>query len=86
MSITLSYSKSTFGHVYEQAMQTQLQIIGNNLSELRKSRDETIDSVADAVITCNLAYLLTLKGESTILNCTYCSTCAITMKPVWKKW
>jgi transcriptional regulator with XRE-family HTH domain len=49
MRITLSYSKSTFGNVYEQAMQTQLQIIGNNLSELRKVRGETIESVADSV-------------------------------------
>jgi transcriptional regulator with XRE-family HTH domain len=49
MSITLSYSKSTFGNVYEQAMQTQFQIIGYNLSQLRKSRDETIELVANAV-------------------------------------
>lgn len=49
MSITLSYSKSTFGNVYQQAMQTQLQIIGSTLSQLRKSRDETIELVANAV-------------------------------------
>lgn len=49
MSNTLSYSKSTFGNVYEQAMEDQLQIIGGNLVALRQARNESPESVAAAV-------------------------------------
>lgn len=44
-----SYSTSTFGNMYRQALQSQLQKIGRTLSLLRNARQEDINSVAAAV-------------------------------------
>jgi transcriptional regulator with XRE-family HTH domain len=49
MSNKLSFSKSTFGNIYDLAMQTQLQITGDNLSAIRQARKESLESVAAAV-------------------------------------
>jgi transcriptional regulator with XRE-family HTH domain len=44
-----SYPASTFGNMYRQALQSQLQKMGTTLSLLRKTRQEDIDSVAAAI-------------------------------------
>jgi hypothetical protein len=44
-----SYPASTFGIMYRQALQTQLQRIGSTLNLLRKARQEDITCVAAAV-------------------------------------
>lgn len=49
MTILSSYPASTFGSIYHQAFQSQLQRIGNTLRLLRQSRREETEVVAAAV-------------------------------------
>lgn len=44
-----SYPASTFGGIYRQALQSQLQRMGIKLSLLREARKESINSVAAAI-------------------------------------
>ena len=44
-----SYPASTFGNIYRQALQSQLQKMGTTLSMLRKARQENINYVAAAI-------------------------------------
>ena len=47
MTTTISYSKNTFGYIYKKALKIQLKQIGENLSSIRKSRNESVEKVAD---------------------------------------
>ena len=47
--MTKSSSASTFGHIYRQALQSQLQKMGCVLSLIRKTREEDINCVASAI-------------------------------------
>jgi transcriptional regulator with XRE-family HTH domain len=49
MTITSSQPASTFGHIYQQALQLQLKKIGQNLAQLRKARRKDVETVAIAV-------------------------------------
>ena len=49
MTITSSQPSSTFGHIYQKALQSQLKKIGQNLAELRKARRKDVETVAIAV-------------------------------------
>jgi transcriptional regulator with XRE-family HTH domain len=49
MTITSSQPASTFGHIYQQALQLQLKKIGQNLTELRKAHRKDVETVAIAV-------------------------------------
>ena len=42
-------SVSTFGHIYQKALRSQLQKMGNTFCLLRKARQEEIDGVAVAI-------------------------------------
>jgi hypothetical protein len=47
--MTNTYPVSTFGHIYHNALQVQLQKMGNTLSLLRTTRREDINSIASAI-------------------------------------
>jgi hypothetical protein len=49
MTMTSTYPVSTFGHIYHNALQVQLQKMGSTLSLLRRARQEEINSVAIAI-------------------------------------
>jgi transcriptional regulator with XRE-family HTH domain len=49
MTMTSTYPVSTFGHIYHNALQVQLQKMGITLSLLRTTRQEDINSVATAI-------------------------------------
>lgn len=49
MTITSSQPASTFGHIYQHALQLQLEIIGKHLAELRRSRRKDVETVANAL-------------------------------------
>lgn len=61
MTIASSQPASTFGHIYQQALQLQLKKIGQNLAELRKARRKDVETVAIAV---NLRTDLLLRIEN----------------------
>ena len=44
-----SYPVSTFSHIYQKALRSQLQKMGSTLHLLRKARQEEIDAVAPAI-------------------------------------
>lgn len=44
-----SYPASTFGHIYQTALQAQLQKMGSALCLIRKARQEDVDLVAAAI-------------------------------------
>jgi transcriptional regulator with XRE-family HTH domain len=49
MKVSTSFQSAKFGGIYEKALEAQLRKIGENLGELRKSRNEDIITVAKAV-------------------------------------
>lgn len=61
MTITSSQPSSTFGHIYQQALQLQLQKIGQNLAELRIASRKDVQTVANSV---NLRSDVLLRIES----------------------
>ena len=61
MPITSSQPASTFGHIYQQALQLQLQKIGQNLTELRIASCKDVQTVANSV---NLRADVLLRIES----------------------
>lgn len=49
MTITSSNRPTTLGHIYYQALWTQLEKIGQNLAELRKASCKDVQTVAEAI-------------------------------------
>ena len=45
----MSITPSTFGHIYHQALQSHLQLLGRNLAQLRTARRKDVESVANAI-------------------------------------